>query len=264
MAPPSVQPLLQPLLQLPLPLLLLLLLLLFVAADPAAADDGSQALLDQRLFQAAQRGDFEAADAALEEGADIDALIPVGPPDNRDASKVTALMQAALDGRVGAIEYLLEQGADADQADGFGFTPMHGCAFRGQAAACRALLEDVGPQSETALHYHADGYAPLHRCCFGAGNVDTLRVFLEAGIDPALASIEDRAGRGGRPGTTCEDVATSDEVKELLAEYSKEKGKGRAKRRGGGKGGRKGARRKKKAEADDPSVEDILAQHPDL
>ena len=55
-----------------------------------------------------------------------------------------------------------------------------------------------------------------------------------------------------------------DEVKELLAEYSKEKGKGRAKRRGGGKGGRKGARRKKKAEADDPSVEDILAQHPDL
>ena len=137
-------------------------------------------------------------------------------------------------------------------------------ARRGQAAACRALLEDVGPQSETALHYHADGYAPLHRCCFGAGNVDTLRVFLEAGIDPALASIEDRAGRGGRPGTTCEDVATSDEVKELLAEYSKEKGKGRAKRRGGGKGGRKGARRKKKAEADDPSVEDILAQHPDL
>lgn len=230
----------------------------------AADDSGQQPLLDRRLFEAARRGDVEAMDAALEAGADIDALIPIGPQDNPDVSKVTALMQAALDGRVNTIKYLLEQGADADQEDSFGFTPMHGCAFRGHAAACAALLEGVGPNSETALHYHPDGFAPLHRCCFGEGNIDTLRVFLEAGVDPALPSIEDRAGRGGRPGTTCKDVATGDEIRTLLAQYDKGKTDAGGKRRG--KAGRtKGSRRKKKvADEQELSVDDILSAHPDL
>eukprot|EP01043_Picozoa_sp_COSAG02_P081054 COSAG02_NODE_19590_length_874_cov_1.190968_1_plen_214_part_10 len=207
-------------------LLLLALQLVCLAVTLTAADDTQQSRLDWNLFEAARRGDFGAIDAALEAGADIDALIPVGPRDNPDVSKVTALMQAALDDRVDTLKYLLEQGADADQEDSFGFTPMHGCAFRGQTAACAALLEDVGAQSETALHYHVDGYAPMHRCCFGEGNIDTLRVFLEAGVDPALATIEDRIGRGGRPGMTCRDVATSDEMKALLAEYDKGDTKG--------------------------------------
>ena len=229
-----------------------------------AADDSGQPLLDRRLFEAARRGDVEAMDAALEAGADIDALIPIGPQDNPDVSKVTALMQAALDGRVDTIKYLLEQGADVDQEDSFGFTPMHGCAFRGHAAACAALLEDVGPNSETALHYHPDGFAPLHRCCFGEGSIDTLRVFLEAGVDPALPSIEDRAGRGGRPGTTCKDVATGHEIRALLAQYDKGKTDASRKRRGG-KAGRMGSRRKKKVTVEQElSVDDILSAHPDL
>lgn len=243
---------------------LVLLQLCHAVTLNAADGDAQQARLDLNLFQAAERGDFGAIDAALEAGADIDALIPVGPRDNPDLSKVTALMQAALNGQVDTLNYLLEQGADADQEDSFGFTPMHGCAFRGQTAACAALLKDVGAQSETALHYHPDGYAPMHRCCFGEGNVDTLRAFLEAGVDPALATTEDRVGRGGRPGMTCKDVATSDEIKALLSEYDKGDPKGKGKRRGS-KTGRKGSRRKKKvADEQELSVDDILASHPDL
>ena len=103
----------------------------------------------------------------------------------------------------------------------------------------------------------------MHRCCFGEGNIDTLRVFLEAGVDPTLASIEDRIGRGGRPGMTCRDVANSDAIEALLAEYDKGD-KGRGKRRGS-KAGRKGSRRKKKvADKQELSVDDILASHPDL
>ena len=102
----------------------------------------------------------------------------------------------------------------------------------------------------------------MHRCCFGNGNIDALRVFLDAGIDPALPSIEDRAGRGGRPGTTCKDVATSDEIVALLAKYSKDEKKGK---RRGGKGTRTGSGRKKKvADEQELSVDDILASHPDL
>lgn len=242
-----------------------LLALCCAAATAAAEDEAAQAALDLRLFRAAQREAFGEVDSALEEGADIDGLVPVGPPEDPGASKVTALMQAALDGRVAAVEYLLEQGADADQPDAFGFTPMHGCAFRGQAAACSALLAAVGPTSETALHYHADGFAPLHRTCFGnTGSPATLRVFLEAGVAPDLPSIEDRAGRGGRPGTTCRDVASADEVTALLDEFAPPASSntdGSAKRRAKG-GGRMGkSKGTKKAEL---SVDDILASHPDL
>ena len=225
--------------------------------------DEQQRLLDLQLFQAAGRGDFGQIDVALEAGADIDALIPVGPPEDPEMSKVTALMQAALGGQVGTIEYLLEQGADIDQPDSFGFTPLHGCAFRGEAAACKVLLDSVGPHSKTALHYHADGYAPLHRCCFGDANIDTLRVFLDAGVDPALASIEDRAGRGGRSGTTCYDLATSDAVHKLLAEFGEGETKGGGHKRGSKR--RKSSRRKKKDPSEQElSVDDILAAHPDL
>lgn len=227
------------------------------------AADEQQPLLDRQLFDAAGRGDTESIDAALEAGADIDALIPVGPAEDPGMSKVTALMQASLEGQVDTVKYLLEQGADADQEDSFGFTPLHGCAFRRQPAACEALLESVGPTSETTLHYHRDGYAPLHRCCFGKGSVDTLRVFLEAGVNPALESIEDRVGRGGRPGTTCKDVTTSDEIHELLAKYDQSGGGGNGKRRG--KAGREGARHKKKVPSEkELSVDDILSSHPDL
>ena len=189
----------------PLPRLLLLPLLLCPPLRPAAAagDEPSQEALDRQLWGAAREGDFAALDEALDKGADIDALVPVDP---EGKARVSALMQAALEGNIPTLEYLLDQGADVDQGDAFGFTPLHGCAFRGEAAACRALLAAVGPTSPTALHYHDDGYAPIHRCCFGDGHPETLRVFLEAGVSPTLPSVEDTVGRGGRAGTTCNDV----------------------------------------------------------
>ena len=40
--------------------------------------------------------------------------------------------------------------------------------------------------SAAANSFHEDGLAPMHRACFGDVQADTLRVFLEAGMDRDL------------------------------------------------------------------------------
>ena len=96
---------------------------------------------------------------------------------------VPALMQASIQGKVDTIEYLLSQGADVEQSDSFGFNPLHGCAFNQQADACAMMLAHAGVDSAAANSFHEDGLAPMHRACFGDVQADTLRVFLEAGMD---------------------------------------------------------------------------------
>ena len=99
-----------------------------------------------------------------------------------------ALMQASIQGKVDTIEYLLSQGADVEQSDSFGFNPFHACAFNQQADACAMMLAHAGVDSAAANHFHEDGLAPMHRACFGDVQADTLRVFLEAGMDRNLAT----------------------------------------------------------------------------
>jgi ankyrin repeat protein len=99
---------------------------------------------------------------------------------------VPALMQASIQGKVDTIEYLLSQGADVEQSDSFGFNPLHGCAFNQQADACAMMLAHAGVDSAAANSFHEDGLAPMHRACFGDVQADTLRVFLEAGMDRDL------------------------------------------------------------------------------
>lgn len=113
--------------------------------------------------------------------------------DDQKSPRVPALMHATLQGHLDTIEYLLEQGADVEQADSFGFTPIDGCAFKGEADACAMLLEHAGGgTSQPATRFHNDGLAPIHRACM-AGHTETVRAFLNAGADPDTASRCERA-----------------------------------------------------------------------
>lgn len=98
---------------------LLLLCVLSVGIRPAlsaGADALSQAEND--LFDALSKSDLEAASAALEAGASINALSPRGSQ--------TPLMQAVLHGRTNIVAWCLENGADTTIPERDGYTPMHG------------------------------------------------------------------------------------------------------------------------------------------
>jgi ankyrin repeat protein len=96
-----------------------------------------------------------------------------------------------------------------------GYTPLHGCAFQGRAAVCELLMKR-GIKHEA----HEDGFFPLHRAAWQAtkqGHLDTIRVFLENGVDVNL--------KAGGDGPTLWHHALrddNDELKELLREFGAE------------------------------------------
>ena len=198
---------------------------------------------------------------AVAHGAVCSAMVHVHAEDPKSPA-VPALMQASIQGKVDTIEYLLSQGADVEQSDSFGFNPLHGCAFNQQADACAMMLAHAGVDSAAANSFHEDGLAPMHRACFGDVQADTLRVFLEAGMDrnqktrcaktfsviftaiTAPAGSEDKAGRGGHANQVCGDLARSPEIHALLQEFA-------------------GGSRETKGKGD-VTMDDILAAHPEL
>lgn len=96
---------------------------------PAADAD---ARLGGDLAKAIRSGDLEAVQAAVDAGADINAL---------DERKMPPIGAAALLGKVDIVNYLAGKGADVNRNDGFGYTPLMCAAQRGQAGAVRALLK---------------------------------------------------------------------------------------------------------------------------
>ena len=87
-----------------------------------------QEKLDMQFFSAVNNGDLEGMEAALEAGADIDAVHRVS-----EQAQVPAIMHASLAGNLEVIKYLLDEGADPEVPDSFGFTAIHGAAFKGMA-----------------------------------------------------------------------------------------------------------------------------------
>ena len=109
--------------------------------EQAAGDPSSRGVEDNRpkpppgatpLMRAALRGDLEAIDEELANGADVNEQDPHG---------YTALAHAAAAGRVPAIKYLLQRGANIDLAEQFGATPLMQAIAAGQTEAAVLLIE---------------------------------------------------------------------------------------------------------------------------
>ena len=105
-----------------------------------------------RLWDAAIRGDTAAIAVALKEGARIDSLDTRSNPNGR-----MALNWAAWYDHPAAISYLIAHGAQVNLANRTGFTPLHHAAEHGSLAAARALLGAGADPTAT----NAQGLTPL-------------------------------------------------------------------------------------------------------
>jgi uncharacterized protein len=81
-------------------------------------------------MHATRQGDSAAAQAAINSGADINALL----------DDLTPLMQAAIAKQDDPIDLLLASGAAVNSADGAGWTALHFAAQSGAAAIARKLI----------------------------------------------------------------------------------------------------------------------------
>lgn len=97
--------------------------------------------LEQQLWHAAAAGDMEAVQAALTQGAPVDA---------RDTYGDTALNRAAEGGHLAVVTHLLAAGADLENLGGAAKTPLMNAAFAGQTRVVQFLL-DQGARVNTDL-----------------------------------------------------------------------------------------------------------------
>ena len=119
--------------------MLALIVMVGVESGPAAAAASGQ---EPSLVEAVKRGDRAAIDAALQQGADVNAAQPDG---------ATALHWAAHVGDVVTLNRLLDAGSDHSVANRFGITPIWLAAQDGHAAVVERLLQaGANPQTTRA------------------------------------------------------------------------------------------------------------------
>jgi ankyrin repeat protein len=155
------------------------------------------------------------AAAAVNDAARLQELLAVdgelrGCVDDADAFDYTALHIACEAGADAAVAALLACGADREAPTRMHASrPLHYACFEGRVGACRLLLcagADVNPRTD-------DLRTPLFQAAF-RGHADCVRELLKAGADPAVQT---------RDGRLAVDVATTDEIRDLLQQPAEKK-----------------------------------------
>lgn len=127
----------------------------------------------ERLIQAAQTGNTDAAQALLEKGANREV---------RDAHGMTPLHWAARKGHLPVVECLVAHGADIEALDGSGQRPLHHAAAFGDVYMVSYLLSH-GAAIEVA---DKAGDRPLHRAAVRDASKEALpviKLLLNSGAD---------------------------------------------------------------------------------
>jgi ankyrin repeat protein len=143
----------------------LALLALALAVTAAAQGSPNQALND-RLYEAARKGDAAEVKALLDKGAEVDAKFRYG---------ATALFKAAERGHTEVVKLLIERGADVNVKDTFyGATAMTWALDKGHTGVVRAILAKS-----------AEGAGEVLLTGVRGGNVEMVTAALETGKLPA-------------------------------------------------------------------------------
>ncbi len=146
-------------------------------ADPA---------LNQRLIEAATRGDAALVKTLLDKGADGNAAANSG---------VTPLMCASYTGRTSIVEMLLQKGVDPNAAAKDGETALIKASCKGQVDVVKLLL-DKGADGNAAAN---SGVTPL-MCASYTGHAAIVEMLLQKGVDPNAA---DKDGETALIKTSC-------------------------------------------------------------
>lgn len=178
--------------------------------------------IEQRLLDAARRGDRATLERALERGATLEAKDEIGrcalflavmdardldlvrwlrqrgaPLDRADVGGRTPLSFAAALGDVEIVRFLVEQGASLDRPDGQQRTPLFHAAL-GDHRDVAAFLLDKGAAVNGRDRF---GDTPLIVAC-AKGHGEMAVLLLARGADPSLADQEGRTARErAAPGT---------------------------------------------------------------
>ena len=143
---------------------------LVAQADPAAAD--------QRLAQAAARGDAAAVGLLLRERVDVNGA---------DSDGVTPLHWAAWADNLPIADLLIRAGASVAAANAFGVTPISIAAEHGNAAIVRRLLDEGADVNSV------DGTGDtILMAAVRAGSLDTVRLLVDRGA--AVNATEPQLG----------------------------------------------------------------------
>lgn len=110
------------------------------------------------------------------------------PPTAAEGHAESALHYAAWSGDLAEVRQLIEAGTDPNLLDSTGETALFG-AVAGARIDVVAYLLAVGARHD--LHESTAGLTPLHWAA-SHGGVETMRLLIEAGADPAA---EDHSGR---------------------------------------------------------------------
>jgi len=173
----------------------------FLVAAETEANDIAAANIALLAACMSDRGvdEPESVRAALDQNADINTQDP--------PSGQTCLMAATLRGKIEIVKYLFKMGADPTIGEQMSYTPQHGAGFQGRAE----IMKYLGSQGMDLNHFHGDGFAPLHRTCWGRNpeHAETFKVLVEHGIDPELQS---------KDGKTCREMTKNEGILEFLGE----------------------------------------------
>lgn len=159
---------------------------------PALSLSWAQSVADLQFFELVRNGSATQVKAAIEAGADVNAVNEYGH---------TPLMYAAAAGNVAGLRQLIEAGADLDATSADGWTAAMFAEAEGQPEALNLLIsEGAEPPSSTRARKATEPSQPSHADSQKAesqpaisqdihsaardGNADLLEELLRAGADP--------------------------------------------------------------------------------
>jgi ankyrin repeat protein len=159
------------------------------------------------------RSDTVTAESIQEMFQDDDLARTIDINARDDASGQTCLMASVLRGKKLTVELLLFQGADPSVAEKDGYTPPHGAAFQGRTNVM-AVLHEYGLSKQ---EYHADGYLPFHRACWG--QTERHAVFVLYLLKQGIVTDIDIPSKDGK---TCREMTRNPKTLKILDRYAKE------------------------------------------
>lgn len=139
-------------------------LLIFLISPAIAFSGAANRELQNELFEAAKKGDWNSLNAAIEKGAD---------PRGR-----TLLHWAAGEGHIDDVKRFIKEGADTEAKDKSGWTPLALAAFAGKVDTVRLLIEQ-GANLEVK---DTGSNTPLHLAAT-AGYEEVVKILIENGVD---------------------------------------------------------------------------------